>query len=87
MRMILCLALGVIFDCPVASWGYVTLTIDSFRPRGIKNTCAQRRIDYATFTPPAIADAMVAALNQPAKFKPVESDGAMRAARMLAEIL
>jgi dienelactone hydrolase len=23
----------------VASWGYVTLTIDSFGPRGIKNTC------------------------------------------------
>jgi hypothetical protein len=24
----------------VSSWGYVTLTIDSFGPRGIKNTCA-----------------------------------------------
>jgi dienelactone hydrolase len=23
----------------VASWGYVTLTVDSFGPRGIKNTC------------------------------------------------
>jgi len=23
----------------IASWGYVTLTIDSFGPRGIKNTC------------------------------------------------
>ena len=24
---------------PIASWGYVTLTVDSFGPRGIKNTC------------------------------------------------
>jgi dienelactone hydrolase len=23
----------------IASWGYVTLTVDSFSPRGIKNTC------------------------------------------------
>ncbi len=23
----------------IASWGYVTLTIDSFGPRGIKNSC------------------------------------------------
>ena len=48
---------------------------------------AGRRMDYATSTPETIADAMVAALKQPATFKPVESDGAMRAARMLAEIL
>jgi pimeloyl-ACP methyl ester carboxylesterase/predicted glycosyltransferase len=48
---------------------------------------AGRRMDYATATPEAIAGAMLAALKQPAKFKPVESDGAMRAARMLSEIL
>jgi pimeloyl-ACP methyl ester carboxylesterase/predicted glycosyltransferase len=48
---------------------------------------AGRRMDYAISTPETIADAMVAALKQPATFKPVESDGAMRAARMLAEIL
>jgi dienelactone hydrolase len=24
---------------PIASWGYVTLTVDSFGPRGIDNTC------------------------------------------------
>ena len=23
----------------IASWGYVTLTVDSFGPRGIKSTC------------------------------------------------
>jgi dienelactone hydrolase len=27
----------------VASWGYVTLTIDSFGPRGLKNTCGNDR--------------------------------------------
>ena len=48
---------------------------------------AGTRMDYAISTPETIADAMVAALKQPTRFKPVESDGAMRAARMLAEIL
>ena len=48
---------------------------------------AGTRMDYAISTPETIADAMVAALKQPTTFKPVESDGAMRAARMLAEIL
>jgi len=32
-------------------------------------------MDYAISTPDTIANAMVAALNQPAEFKPVESDG------------
>ena len=48
---------------------------------------AGRRMDYATSTPETIAEAMVAALKQPMNFKPVESDGAIRAASMLAEIL
>ena len=48
---------------------------------------AGKRMDYATATPEAIADAMVAALKRPTTFRPVESDGAMRAARMLADIL
>jgi len=39
------------------------------------HTCEQRRMDYAISTPDTIANAMVAALNQPAEFKPVESDG------------
>ena len=48
---------------------------------------AGRRMDYATSKPETIAEAMVAALKQPMNFRPVESDGAMRAASMLAEIL
>jgi hypothetical protein len=42
---------------------------------------------FATSTPDAIADAMVDALRTPARFRPVEADGAERAARMLAELL
>jgi pimeloyl-ACP methyl ester carboxylesterase/predicted glycosyltransferase len=45
------------------------------------------RMDYAMSTPDRIADAMVAALRVPARFEPVEADGAARAARMLAELL
>jgi len=45
------------------------------------------RMDYTTATPDMIADAMIAALNRPARFKPVEADGAMRAAKMLSELL
>jgi len=48
---------------------------------------AGRRMDYATATPDMIADAMVAALREPTRFKPVEADGAARAARMLTEIV
>lgn len=47
---------------------------------------AGRRMEYATSTPDMIADAMVAALKTPTRFKAVESDGARRAARMLAEL-
>jgi len=48
---------------------------------------AGRRMDYATSTPDMIADAMVAALKTPTRFKAVESGGARRAARMLAELI
>ncbi|MCW5749566.1 MAG: alpha/beta fold hydrolase [Alphaproteobacteria bacterium] len=48
---------------------------------------AGRRMDYATSTPDQIAEAMVAALRAPPQFRPVEADGAARAARMLAELL
>jgi pimeloyl-ACP methyl ester carboxylesterase/predicted glycosyltransferase len=48
---------------------------------------AGRRMEFATATPDMIAQAMVAALQGPTAFKPVESDGAVRAARMLAELI
>jgi pimeloyl-ACP methyl ester carboxylesterase/predicted glycosyltransferase len=48
---------------------------------------AGRRMDYATATPPVIAEAMLEALRAPAQFLPVEADGAARAARMIADLL
>ena len=48
---------------------------------------AGRRMAFATSTPEMIADAMVDALRTPKRPKPVEADGAARAARMLAELL
>jgi pimeloyl-ACP methyl ester carboxylesterase/predicted glycosyltransferase len=48
---------------------------------------AGRRMAFATSTPDMIADAMVGALRAPTKFKPVEADGAARAARMLADLI
>jgi pimeloyl-ACP methyl ester carboxylesterase/predicted glycosyltransferase len=48
---------------------------------------AGRRMDYATATPDVIAEAMIEALRTPAGFRPVEADGAQRAARMIAELL
>ena len=49
--------------------------------------CAGKRMEFATTTPDMIADAMVDALRTPAQFRPVEADGAARAARMLAELI
>ena len=48
---------------------------------------AGRRMEFATSTPDMIADAMVAVLQAQVRFKPVEADGAVRAARMLADLI
>jgi hypothetical protein len=48
---------------------------------------AGRRMEFATSAPDMIAEAMIAELQKPARFKPVEADGAVRAARLLAELL
>ncbi len=53
----------------------------------LERYAAGRRMDFATATPEVIAEAMVAELARPAVFKPVEADGAARAARMLADLL
>jgi pimeloyl-ACP methyl ester carboxylesterase/predicted glycosyltransferase len=45
------------------------------------------RMDYSTATPDVIAHAMIAALHGPTRYKPVEADGARRAAKMLSELL
>jgi predicted glycosyltransferase len=48
---------------------------------------AGKRLDYDTATPDVIADALVAALRTPVRGTPVEADGAVRAARMISELL
>jgi pimeloyl-ACP methyl ester carboxylesterase len=48
---------------------------------------AGRRMDYQSSDPDSIAAAMVEELARPAAFRPVEADGAGRAAAMLAELL
>jgi len=53
----------------------------------LANYVAGRRMDYATATPDLIAEAMVETLHAPVTFKPVEADGAIHAARLLAELI
>ena len=48
---------------------------------------AGRRMDYASATPELLAGAMLEALRTRPAFRPVEADGAERAARMIAELL
>jgi UDP:flavonoid glycosyltransferase YjiC (YdhE family) len=48
---------------------------------------AGRRLDFATAAPDIIAEAMLAELGAPRPPKPVEADGASRAARMLADLI
>jgi hypothetical protein len=48
---------------------------------------AGRRMEFATSTPEMIAETMIDVLKVPTKFKPVEADGAARAAHMVAYLL
>ena len=48
---------------------------------------AGRRMDFATATPEVIAAAIAQEIGRPVDYRPVETDGAARAARLLAELL
>ncbi len=48
---------------------------------------AGRAMDYAAATPDLIADALVDELQRPVTYRPVETDGAPRAAALIAELL
>jgi len=48
---------------------------------------AGRRMDYASASAEVIAREMLEALSAPTAFRPVEADGAARAARMIADLL
>jgi UDP:flavonoid glycosyltransferase YjiC (YdhE family) len=48
---------------------------------------AGRRMDYATATPEVIADAIAAELGRSVDYRPVETDGATRAASLIAQLV
>jgi hypothetical protein len=48
---------------------------------------AGRCLDWAALTPESLAAAMAAEIGRPVDYRPVETDGAERAAAMLAELL
>ena len=48
---------------------------------------AGRRMDFATTTPEVIADAIAAEVGRPVDYRPVETDGAARAATLIAQLM
>jgi pimeloyl-ACP methyl ester carboxylesterase/predicted glycosyltransferase len=55
--------------------------------RRLANYGADRAVDYAGVSPQALADRALAAMHAPVRYKPVETDGAARAARRIAQVL
>jgi hypothetical protein len=44
-------------------------------------------MDYATATPESIGEALAAELTRPVRYRPVPTDGAARAAALIAELI
>jgi pimeloyl-ACP methyl ester carboxylesterase/predicted glycosyltransferase len=55
--------------------------------RRLANYGADRSLDYRVLTPDALADAALTALHAPVSYRSVETDGAARAARRIAQVL
>jgi predicted glycosyltransferase len=55
--------------------------------RRLANYRADRSVDYTTLTPEALADQALAAMHDPVQYRPVETDGAARAASRIAQVL
>jgi UDP-N-acetylglucosamine:LPS N-acetylglucosamine transferase len=53
----------------------------------LERYAAGRRMDYATATPETIALAIADEIGRAVDYRPVESDGAARAAKLIAELL
>jgi hypothetical protein len=53
----------------------------------LANYGADRSLAYAELTPQRLAEHALAAMHEPVRYKPVETDGAARAARRIAEVL
>ena len=56
-------------------------------PQRLAQYRAGRRMDYAATDRERLAEAMAAEIDRPVDYRPVETDGAARAAEMLAELL
>lgn len=55
--------------------------------RRLANYEADHSVDYREITAKALAERAVAAMHAPVRYRPVETDGAARAARRIAEVL
>ena len=55
--------------------------------RRLENYGADRAVAYAGLTPEALATRALEAMHAPVRYKPVETDGAARAARRIAQVL
>jgi pimeloyl-ACP methyl ester carboxylesterase/predicted glycosyltransferase len=55
--------------------------------RRLANYGADRSVEYAGLTPDKLAERALEALHAPVNYKPVEADGAARAAQRIAEVL
>jgi pimeloyl-ACP methyl ester carboxylesterase/predicted glycosyltransferase len=55
--------------------------------RRLANYGADRSLEYIGLTPEALADAALAAMHAPVNYKSVETDGAARAARRIAQVM
>ena len=55
--------------------------------RRLANYCADCALDYASLTLEVLADKALGAMHAPVRYRPVETDGAARAARRIAEVL
>jgi len=56
-------------------------------PHRLARYRAGRRLDYAALDPEYLAEAIVAEMARPVDYRPVETDGAARAAALLAELV
>jgi pimeloyl-ACP methyl ester carboxylesterase/predicted glycosyltransferase len=55
--------------------------------RRLANYGADRSLDYATLDPDVLAERALAAMHQPVRYRPVETDGAARAALRIAQVM
>lgn len=53
----------------------------------LANYGADRAVDYASLTPESLAERALVAMHAPVNYRPVETDGAARAARRIAQVL